>query len=394
MNAVQIIEGKYPSGRPRWMVQAFVGGKRIRRYFSAEDAALAEQNRIERSSLEALEISERILHEAYDCHLDLQKHGWTLRRATDYVLENVIRYQDQQTISNLVQTYMAEERASGIAADTIRDLRSRLAKLTRRFGDKKPYEVTTDNIRLWLSDMTDIEGLSPLSRRHYLSKASQFFRWCLANKRCIENPVAVVKRPKVIPSEIEFYTVAQCKRLLELASEYTLYHYVVLGMYPGIRPTELRRLNQEHVKLDRRMITLTANVTKKTRRRFVEMPVGDPFGDCLFAWLSELPLQGPVFSGSHSTFVRRFREFRDILGFDWIQDGLRHTAATYHFALYGDAAKTATLLGERDIRTLLEHYKGLATKADAEAFYAMRPSNPTAILRRLESAEGTPTSDL
>jgi len=389
MNAVTIIEDKYPSGNPRWMVQAFVGGERIRRYFTSEDAAIAEKNRIERSSAEALKIPEKFLHEAWGCHQRLTERGWTLTRATDWVLENVIRFQDQQTVSNLVETYMAEEKASGIAPDSVRDLRSRLAKLSRRFGDKKPYEITTDNIRTWLSEMTDDEGLSPLSRRHYLSKASQFFRWCLANKRCIENPVAVVKRPKVIPGEIESYSVAQCKRLLELANEYGLYHYVVLGMFPGIRPTELRRVDQDHIKLDRRMITLTANVTKKTRRRFVEMPVGDPFGDCTFAWLSAQPLAGSVFKGSHSTFVRRFREFGDALGFKWIQDGLRHTAATYHFAMYGDAAKTAGLLGERDIRTLLEHYKGLATKAEAEAFYALRPSDSTAMIRRLITSSET-----
>jgi len=245
----------------------------------------------------------------------------------------------------------------------------------------------------YVKRLTDVEGLSPLSRRHYLSKASQFSRWCLANKRCIENPVAVVKRPKVIPDDIEFYSVAQCKRLLELASEYGLYHYVVLGMFPGIRPTELRRVDHDHIKLDRRMVTLAANVTKKTRRRFVEMPVGDPFGDCIFTWLSAQPLVGSVFKGSHSTFVRQFREIGDALGFKWIQDGLRHTAATYHFVMYGDAAKTAGLLGERDIRTLLEHYKGLATKADAEAFYALWPSNSTAMIRRLiTSSETTATS--
>ena len=91
------------------------------------------------------------------------------------------------------------------------------------------------------------------------------------------------------------------------------------------------------------------------------------------------------------TFVRRFR---DAPGFNWIQDGLRHAAATYHFALYGDAAKTAALLGERDIRTLLEHYKGLATEAEAEEFYALRPGSQTAILRRLDVSSEAPTKPI
>jgi hypothetical protein len=76
--------------------------------------------------------------------------------------------------------------------------------------------------------------------------------------------------------------------------------------------------------------------------------------------------------GSQATYTRHFQEFRDALGFQWIQDGLRHTAATYHFAYYGDITKTAALLGEQDVETLLQHYKGLASKAEAEQFYALR----------------------
>jgi len=40
------------------------------------------------------------------------------------------------------------------------------------------------------------------------------------------------------------------------------------------------------------------------------------------------------------------RAFRKALDFPLIQDGLRHTAATFHFAYYGDAAETAALVGE------------------------------------------------
>ena len=78
-------------------------------------------------------------------------------------------------------------------------------------------------------------------------------------------------------------------------------------------------------------------------------------------------------AASHGTFKRKFRALRDALDFKLIQDGLRHTAAIYHFADCGDAAKTAALLGERDTRTLLEHYKGLASKAEAEQFYTLHP---------------------
>ena len=374
MNTATIKEGEYPSGQRYWMVQAFVGGRRIRKYYSDKKQAEAEQERIDGSSAEALLVPERILHEAWECDRLLSANGWTLRQATEYVLKHVIRFASLPPVNVLVQNYLKEQKARELADDTMKDLRSRLGDFSRRFGDRKAHEITRDEIRDWLSDMASVQGRGPQSRCHYLSKASQFFIWCIKNRYCEENPVAAIGRPKVVTGEIEFYDVAQCRRILELAPNYGLYLHMVLGLFPGIRPTELRRLPVEFIRLDRRIVILNASATKKTRRRFVEAPAGDTFGECLFAWLSARPLPEQVFAGCHSTFRRRFREFRDALGCKWIQDGLRHTAATYHFAYYGDASKTSALLGERDAAILLEHYKGLASREEAEQFYALRPT--------------------
>lgn len=373
MSVAKIIEGKYPSGVTYWKVQAFVAGGRIRRNFIDKEEAEAEKDRIDRSSVEALQIPERILHEAWECHQLLSAKGWTLRRASEYVLKHVICFDSQPTVNVLVQDYLAEQEARDLAGDTIKDLRSRLGDFARRFHNRKVHEITRKEIGDWLSDMKAVNGRGPQSRCHYLSKASQFFIWCIKNKYCEENPVAAIGRPKIVTGEIEFYDVAQCQRILELAPKYGLYHHMVLGLFPGIRPTELRRLRAEFIRLDRRIIILNAAATKKTRRRFVEAFAGDTFGDCLFAWLSARPLPKQIFEGSHSTFRRRFRKFLLGLGFKWIQDGLRHTAATYHFACYGDGAKTAALLGERDATILHEHYKGLATREEAGQFYSLRP---------------------
>jgi len=160
-----------------------------------------------------------------------------------------------------------------------------------------------------------------------------------------------------------------------------------------ILPAELRRLRRENIHLDRRMIILGANITKKSRRRVIEMHSGDSLGDCLMAWLTARPLPDRIFAGNLSTFRRHFSRFRDKLGFAWVNDGLRHTAATYHHALTGDIIKTAALLGDHDIRTLDMHYRGLTSKAEAEAFFALRPGDFTGdstAIGKDASVSGTP----
>ena len=182
-------------------------------------------------------------------------------------------------------------------------------------------------------------------------------------------------RPKVIRDEIKFFNIDECKQILKLADDYGLYHYVVLGLFGGIRPSELRRLGLKHIQLNRRIISLGADITQKTRRRIIELREGDPLGDCLIAWLSAKPLPNRIFAGNTKTYKRHFIGFRDRLGFPWIQDGLRHCAASYHYAFYGDIAKTCKLLGDCDSRIILEHYAGMATKAESEQFYALRPTD-------------------
>jgi hypothetical protein len=56
----------------------------------------------------------------------------------------------------------------------------------------------------------------------------------------------------------------------------------------------------------------------------------------------------------------------------WPADGLRHSWVTYRFALTGDAARTAAEAGH-DQAVLHRHYRALATKAQAEAYFAIVP---------------------
>ena len=61
-------------------------------------------------------------------------------------------------------------------------------------------------------------------------------------------------------------------------------------------------------------------------------------------------------------------------GVKWIQDGPRKTFASMHYAAHGDAAKLAAILGHTGgYDVLFRHYRGLATKADARAYFAIRP---------------------
>lgn len=74
----------------------------------------------------------------------------------------------------------------------------------------------------------------------------------------------------------------------------------------------------------------------------------------------------------HYSRVRRWKDVaRNNIGFDrWPQDLLRHTAASYLLALYGDAGKVAARLGNSS-SVLLSHYHQPVTQADCEKFWSL-----------------------
>ena len=89
--------------------------------------------------------------------------------------------------------------------------------------------------------------------------------------------------------------------------------------------------------------------------------------DVAMRFLLDHPVKTGPIAPSPSTIRRAIRRVRGVLGW-WQADCLRHSAASYHLALTGDAGKVATMLGNSP-KILLTHYNGLASKEDAARFF-------------------------
>lgn len=304
--------------------------------------------------------------------------GETLVTAASFYLKYHLSLTRTQRISELVDRFIDKREAAGVSLGTLRNLRCRLKPLKELWGNRLANEVTVEDVESWDADMRR-RGLSPMSRRHYLNHAGSFYRWAIANRFAVSTPLdpLAVTRPRIRRGSIRFFDVEQSKQILCVFSKHGLRNYTVLGLFCGIRPEETRRLRKQHFKFDgdRIVITLDADVTKTVWRRVIELPRGTPLGDAMWAWFGgngkvNLPEQ---IAPSLATWRRRFRKIRKELGFPWVNDGMRHTAATYHYALGRDETATSALLGHTTPTMLQTHYKGLTTEAEAKRFYALRP---------------------
>jgi integrase len=163
--------------------------------------------------------------------------------------------------------------------------------------------------------------------------------------------------------EVRILTAGQSAALMQAAEGVPeMVPYFALGLFAGLRPTELRRLDWRAVEEDH--IRIGAEVAKARSRRLVDV------SPALAAWLDGRRREsGPIHYSRRS-----HRSIVAAAGIEWTADVLRHTFASMHLAAFGSPAATAFQLGHAGVAVLDSHYKALVTPEEAARFWAIRPA--------------------
>ena len=151
---VTVTKGKYPTGTEYLLVTCYpLPGKRGKRKFCRDQQAVDEFiTEVDCESSESRAIPERLKLEARDCDRILQPHGWTLQRAVDYVVQNVIPFEKKPPVREAVAFYLGEQEARGLAKETLWDLKYRMGVFAAKFGDRHLHELTIDDYSKWMKD--------------------------------------------------------------------------------------------------------------------------------------------------------------------------------------------------------------------------------------------------
>jgi integrase len=115
-------------------------------------------------------------------------------------------------------------------------------------------------------------------------------------------------------------------------------------------------------------IEINSTKSKTRSRRLCEM------GDSLRQWLEPYRQRsGPVFAGHRDTYHASLTSLLASLGIPTKKNGLRHGFCTFHFAAFGNENLTAQQAGNSP-SVIHRHYRGLATKTEAEKWFAVAPA--------------------
>jgi integrase len=222
---------------------------------------------------------------------------------------------------------------------------------------------------------------NPNTSKGLLGLISSFFAFCVREDWVVDNPALKITRPLTEHVAPKVLTVEEVTRLLHDAETHdpAILPYLLLGIFCGIRPQEIVRLEEEDFRWGddtgrtAGLVTIRSEVSKTRRRRIVDIPVR------LELWKSLNGAQWFDFS-SISSLKRRLQALKARANVVWSPDIMRHTAASFMVARYESAEKAALQLGH-STETLMRHYRELVSPTDCARFYQIAPfqSLPLAI---------------
>ncbi len=143
------------------------------------------------------------------------------------------------------------------------------------------------------------------------------------------------------------------------------------------------------VRLVERCIVVGADKAKPASRRVV------PMADKLAAWLAPCAeRQGKVWPCNHDDFYKAQQDTAAATKTDgkaavrWKPNALRHSYASYRFALTNDAGRVAGELGN-SAAVVHRHNRELVKPADAERCFSIRPEAPANVVPMAAAAVAT-----
>lgn len=264
---------------------------------------------------------------------------------------------------------------------TVRWYENKLAPMLLALGDRMMDAIT----RADLIEAAQAQAVMDATRASYYRAVRAVWRWAKNQ----EPPMVGADITEGLPTSVSrdheqvtgILTVKDTAAIFAGAGEHR--SALALMLYAGLRPQELWGIDKppllwKHVNPTEHIIRVPAEVAKTRKPRLLE---GLP--PAVWRWLEPRAPDQPVGTASSQWLIRvaqmaagfavkqagQHRVLRP-----WPHDATRHSFATYALALTGDPGRVSLWLGhEGNPRMLYTHYRGLASKTEAEKYFALRP---------------------
>jgi integrase len=366
---LRIVEYRH-SATAKYVIEGVrVNGKRKRYFFKTKSDAERELTRLKikqrKEGENALRLSDSVRVTALEYSEKLKPFGKSIQDACEFYLKYLRDAERSISVSELVAEYLATQQRLKRAATTLYDLRQRLARFTRDFGERPVRTITTNELDHWLHGL----ALAPQTINNFRARLSSLFSYGEKRSYLERNPVTSIDKIKVVDKAPEIFTPDQIQTLLEAAPA-DLLPILALGAFAGLRTAELLRLEWEAIDLPRGLINVAASKAKTAKRRLI------PIAPNLAEWLRPYADRaGRIFAFSHRVYHDKVELLRKAVALaHWPNNGLRHSFASYHLAKHQNAPQLALEMGHTTPRMIFDNYREVVAPQEAQRYWIIKPT--------------------
>lgn len=367
----RISKTEHKNGTVAWMVDARIAGKGERLFFASKREAKtkADQLRTARKNhgAEAIGMPERVRLEAAECLRRLAAVGATLTEATDYYIRHAKPQAGAKTVQEVVADFLKAKEQAGRKAEYLRIQGHVLGYFGKTFDAREIHTISAVEISNWMLE----QPWKIRTRENYRRDLGNLFGFAQKHGHCASNPLAKLERATLDDTPPGILTVKQCADLLTAAAntdDGAMVPYVAIGLFAGLRASELAALDWSEVSIIERTVEVRAHKAKTRARRIVTM------SDNLAAWLAPYEKKGgPI--APREALLHTWARLRKAAGISpWPKNALRHSFGSYHVAAHRNAPQTSLEMGHDNPNQLFASYRELVRPADAAKYWEIAPS--------------------
>lgn len=343
-----------------WQMDSHHGGRRVRRLLrskgAAESAGRQMQQDARRHGHDAFALDPAQRADAAQALAMLPGGVSLVAAAKAWMASN--QRGPSPSIATATAGWLEAKRAGGRRAKTLNDYRVYAAGMVERWGPLRVDDVRRSDVEEWFA----ARGWQAVAWKNARANLSAFFGWARRRGYCAANPTADMDPPRWDVEPVRILTADESATLLDTAARIAprMVPYYAMGLFAGIRPAELQRLDLAAVSGG--YIRIGSGVAKTRQQRLVDVR------PALAAWLAVCQPAGRVHWSR-----RAHRRVVTVAGLEWSQDVMRHTFASMLLAETGDPVRTAGQMGHVGVNVLMDHYRALVTPEEAARFWAIRP---------------------
>ena len=381
-DGVTVYEVTLPSGRKAWRVEGKVKQARYQKQFRTKLEADVDADQINARYSNALpslptRLTPDQLASAETAFRLLPDYG-DLVTAVEYYKQHFIPFTNHDA-REARNEFIWSKRDKGISSGRIDNLGYELDATFEQFKIKETEQLLTAKLekRICSTEVGDH------TRIYRYATISQFCDWLVSKHWLPKNPCAEIEKPKEDKNKPPpaILTLEQCQNLLQLAWTdpwgTEMLPYFAMCLLSGVRPNEMMRARENHFFLDEGHNIFHVHHDNKTGWRTVELlePLVSILNNCRNRGLNLCYWR-----------KRRFVRIRKDAGvFDsWASDVLRHSFASYHYAVHRDIKWLTKNMGNSEAVLNRRYINTTVSPRQGEAFFKLavdftQPTRPKPI---------------